>query len=553
MKYWTSHQPMPDHIEKALRDQPRLDLKPEWVAYQFEPIFPIIPALVAQIDTNDLLIFRVSRNLFNHNLKATLIHQPNSIAPLPRIKEEYYYLQRINDNFKSHYRVSFDDYAQNHTSWVEHEYLTEDTQGNHRPMAYTPFTVHFSNEETYSGHLNYKGFSRHDNIPKGPVQVVYAKTLDDSKLKNSESLLQHLNHERQELKNVLDRIIERHKEQVSKQKQALRNEGLIGQEWMLTRSFLAGAFSNIEQQVSLVVHTWVDIHNIENTTGHDILKSIEHGSLQPLYDQLSLYCYRFTDGLRIKEATVKKLVTLCSDKSTRMMLLDFVKQYFQTTSDQEIAHMSGSISVQLLLIVLGGSEGAAAEGTITETFVDEELDAACSRSERVADAIEHFHAWAERMSHTEHRIRTVRRDKVDSLSHQVYLRDVHEDLKKVEYVYRGISRQVFNHYMKAEKITDKIGGNSVYFAIDNDNIMEDATPMRYKTLTQIKDAPEIILKIPLNEIMDIDIPHPNWNKETYGYEYKIKHEQCYGIGGLYQLFGKTSTFSKDWVIYGEIH
>lgn len=527
---------MPAHVESALRKQPHLHLKPEWVIHQFEPIFPVIPELITQINPKDLLIFRIDKNYFSDKHHATLIHHTDSIAPLPHIQLTDYCLQRIDNNFKPHHRVSFEKEEMLKKSWVSHQYIDENTEGIRSPIAHAPYSIHFSDGSKRSGRLNHDGFAQHDDIAAGPVRIIYAKTIADSQLDNKHFLAEHLNQQRQQFKNVLDKIIQRDRKRFKKQNHLLKQHSLVGQQWMLTRAYWSGVFSTIKSNTESIIHTWVTLQQDENTLAQDILSSIEQGRLQPLRDQLQCYCQRISHYWRTREKAIRILLTLCSDAATRKMLLDFVRRYFQVASNQDLAHMSGSASVQILLAIITGGESVS-------------VDASKNAAE-CASAIERFHAWAERMSQTEHHIRTVRRSIIDLRTQNHYMQSVQHDLKKIKYVYRGISRDLYRHYKKSGKITDKSGGNHVYFALDVDHIMNEISPPSYKSLTQIKDLPEIILKIPVGEIEEINLPKPNWNQDIYGYEYLIRYKQRYGMGGLYQLFGKTNRFLDDWIIYG---
>jgi len=138
-----------------------------------------------------------------------------------------------------------------------------------------------------------------------------------------------------------------------------------------------------------------------------------------------------------------------------------------------------------------------------------------------------------------------RRARIDEISNGIYQRQLLTDLGDVDYVYRGVSSDLLDIYKVTGKITDPSGRPNSYFSLEYTD-----TPALFGSKVQVPDQPDVLLKIPVSELVDPKVPRPYWNTATEGFEYRVNSYPKYGVGGNHQFTSGTNSFSEDWIVPG---
>lgn len=108
---------------------------------------------------------------------------------------------------------------------------------------------------------------------------------------------------------------------------------------------------------------------------------------------------------------------------------------------------------------------------------------------------------------------SARMARIDDLVTQNYNRILMRDLGNSEYVYRSVNSEMIDIYEAQGRITGR-GGSATYFSLDL-----GLTPAEHMFGAQMPSPPQVMLKIPVNEMTGPIVPRPNWGTATVGREY----------------------------------
>jgi hypothetical protein len=138
-----------------------------------------------------------------------------------------------------------------------------------------------------------------------------------------------------------------------------------------------------------------------------------------------------------------------------------------------------------------------------------------------------------------------RMTRIDELATANYNRILQNDLAGADYVYRAVSEKTLDIYRAQGSISGR-GGSPTYFSLEG-----GASPLQQKLGAQLLDEPQVLLKIPVSELVNPAVPRPfgyGSVSPTIGREYFVNSSPQYGAVGFRQFVGTTSSYSDTWIV-----
>ncbi|MCF6238163.1 MAG: hypothetical protein L3J79_05005 [Candidatus Marinimicrobia bacterium] len=138
-----------------------------------------------------------------------------------------------------------------------------------------------------------------------------------------------------------------------------------------------------------------------------------------------------------------------------------------------------------------------------------------------------------------------RRARIDELSESIYQRKLDTDLANQKYVFRAVEADNLQYY--DEGISGPLG-SPAYFSLEGGE-----AALEHMSRTQMKDKPDILLRIPVSEIKNPVIARPygytpeSMRPTQYGWEYNVNSYPEYGQGGYRQFLGTTEKYDPSWI------
>jgi RHS repeat-associated protein len=124
--------------------------------------------------------------------------------------------------------------------------------------------------------------------------------------------------------------------------------------------------------------------------------------------------------------------------------------------------------------------------------------------------------------------------------------DLDQKIASQDYVYRATTWKAVNIYRTQGAITG-YKGSPTYMSTDFVGT-DPAVLMDRGQVFQHWGAPDVLLKIPTSAIDYAAVPRPLGGNLSVGWEPETSFYPAAGTGGQNQFFGKTSSWSDDWII-----
>jgi len=242
--------------------------------------------------------------------------------------------------------------------WVELEHSTEYLQDDCQVerAGGTPYRITFADGSQCEGVLDANGFARHDNIPKGCVDVEYEPHIDKDLVRL-----------KQQLKESLDEIVQVERQEYGAIEQDLQNARVFGLDFPGSNSIAQAG-----------MYRWAALKGVWNgvvgilSFAWDLLK----GAGYALYE-LSLRLNpvtapgKFAQDLQALKATYIELkrfadndleayVILMGDAEVHAMLMQFAEGIIDAQHALEITEGGGEVAFDIILIIVTAGVGAAA-------------------------------------------------------------------------------------------------------------------------------------------------------------------------------------------------